>query len=210
MKDSRPPVEAKGPHPETPAQALSALEDGNRRYRRGEITLRDHSPVGERASEQKPFAAIVACADSRVSPTLIFDLERGNVFVSRVAGNCVDTGTLGSTEYAVGVLGVKLVMVLGHSDCGAVKAAIEVANGERTYPPEKFGAIGAVIEACVPPIRSLPVGERSIERSVEANARAQAESLAGSDPIIKPAVDAGDLRVVAAVYDIATGKVSLV
>ena len=204
-------MEEKGPHPKTPAQALTALEEGNRRYRGGETTLRDYSPVGERrASEQRPFAAIVGCADSRVSPTLIFDLEPGNLFVSRVAGNSVDTGSLGSTEYAVGVLGVKLVMVLGHSDCGAVKAAIEVANGEAGYPPEEFGAIGSVIDACVPAIRSLPPSERSVERSVEANARAQAESLADADPIIKPAVDSGALRVVAAVYDIATGKVSLV
>lgn len=201
----------KAPHPKTPRQALRALEEGNRRYRRGKLTLRDYSPVGEqRASEQKPFAAIITCADSRVSPPLIFDVERGNLFASHVAGNSIDVGTLGSTEYAVAVLGVKLVMVLGHSDCGAVKAAIEVANGEASYPPDQYGAIGSVVEACVPPIQSIPKGRRSVERSIRVNARAQAESLAQRNPIIRPAVDAGDLRVVAAVYDIGTGRVSLV
>ena len=210
MKDSGPPVEAKGSHPKTPAEALSALEEGNLRHQRGEVALRDHSPVGEdRAERQEPFAAVVACADSRVSPTLIFDLEPGNLFVSRLAGNGIDAGTLGSTEYAVEVLGVKLVVVLGHSDCGAVKAAIEVANGEAAYPPDRYGAIGSVVAVCVPPIEAIPAAERSLERGVEANARAQADSLAGRGPIIKPALDAGGLRVVAAVYDIATRRITL-
>ncbi len=199
------------PHPKTPAEALRVLEEGNRRHRRGELTLRDHSPVGEeRASKQAPFAAIITCADSRVSPPLIFDVERGNLFASHVAGNSVDVGTLGSTEYAVAVLEVRLVMVLGHSDCGAVKAAIEVANGRISYPPDRYGAIGPMVQACVPPVESIPPDRRTVEHSVEVNARAQAESLAGREPIIKRAVDEGRLRVVAAVYDIATGEVSLV
>jgi carbonic anhydrase len=199
------------PHPKTPRQALRALEEGNRRYRRGELTLRDYSPKGVKiASHQKPFAAIITCSDSRFSPPLIFDVQHGNLFVSRVAGNSIDVGMLGSTEYAIAVLGVKLVMVLGHSDCGAVKAAIEVANGKKTYPPDRYGAIGAVIDACVPPIQSIPAGRRSVDRSIRVNAQAQAESLAQRDPIIRPAIDDGKLQVVAAVYDIASGKVSLV
>src|SRR5437016_4136505 len=82
--------------------------------------------LGDRIAEtQKPLAAIVTCADSRISPSVIFDLGLGNVFVSRVAGNSIDVGSLGSTEYAVAVLGVHLVMVLGHSNCGAVRGALE-------------------------------------------------------------------------------------
>ena len=105
---------------------------GNERYRSGQVELRDYSPVGERiASAQKPFAAIIACADSRISPALIFDITHGNLFVSPVAGNSIDVGTLGSTEYAVAVLGVKLVMVLGHSDCGAVKATLHDQRRDR-------------------------------------------------------------------------------
>jgi carbonic anhydrase len=199
------------PHPETPPEALRQLLKGNRRYRKGRLRLRDYSPVGEgRASTQQPFAAIITCADSRISPTLIFDLERGNIFASKIAGNGIDVATLGSTEYAVKVLGVKLVMVLGHSDCGAIKAAIAVANGTAGYPPEQYGAIGEVIDALVPPIQEIPPAERTLDASVVVNARAQAGDIASRGPIIKPAIDAGALAVVAAVYNIADGKVSLV
>ncbi len=197
--------------PRTPAEALRALMSGNRRHVTGRIESLDYNRLGNRiAQTQKPFAAIITCADSRVSPPVIFDLGLGNVFVSRVAGNSADVGTVGSTEYAVAELGVHLVMVLGHSDCGAVKAAIEVAGGKQSFPPEKFGAIGAVVEAIVGPVRALPSSQRTLERSIAANARAQAKQISASGPIIRPAVASGRLRVVAAVYDIGTGRVSLV
>ncbi len=199
------------PRPRTPAEALRVLMEGNRRYRNGHIQAVDYNRLGDRIAEtQKPLAAIVTCADSRISPSVIFDLGLGNVFVSRVAGNSMDVGTLGSTEYAVAVLRVHLVMVLGHSNCGAVKAAIKVANGEESFPPKHFGAIGEVVDALVEPIRTLPRRRRTVERSIEINARAQAKRLAGRGPIINKAVASGDLRVVAAVYDIRTGSVSLV
>jgi carbonic anhydrase len=197
-------------YPETPSDALAALEAGNQRHRAGKQELRTLSPLGGRHAEgQRPFAAIIACADSRVSPALAFDLDRGNLFVSRVAGNSVDTGTLGSTEYAVAVLGVKLVMVLGHTDCGAVKAAIEVANGSRTYPAAEYGSIGEVVEAVLPAVESLPAEQRSPSGCVAANARAQAAEIAGRGPIIGPAVEAGTVSVVAAVYELETGRVEL-
>lgn len=197
--------------PTTPDEALKTLMRGNRRYRRGDLELRDYTPVGDRIAEtQEPFAAIITCADSRISPVLVFDLGRGNLFVSRIAGNSIDTGTLGSTEYAIAVLGVKLVLVLGHSDCGAVKAAIAVANGTASYPADRYGAIGAFVDLVVPTVSALQPADRTLDRSIAANAAAQAQKLAASTPIVKPAVDAGDVRVVAAVYDIATGRVSLV
>lgn len=197
-------------HPATAADALAVLQAGNERYRRGELELRDYSPVGERVADaQKPFAAVITCADSRISSTLVFDVHRGNVFVSRVAGNTVDTGTLGSTEYAVAVLGVKLVMVLGHTNCGAVKAAISVVEGTASFPPEEYGAIGAIVDTIVPAIQSLPAGERTTERCVAANVAAQVRRLAEAEPIVAPAVKAGRVEVVGAVYDIATGEVSL-
>lgn len=184
--------------------------EGNRRHREGRLELHDHSPVGdERASRQMPFAAIVSCADSRVSPTLIFDVERGNLFSSKVAGNTIDSGTLGSTEFAVKVLGVKLVMVLGHSNCGAVTAAIDLANGAASYPPEEYGAIGEVVDRIVPSIRGLAEPDRTVPACVELNAAAQAADLAARGPIIRPAVDAGQIMVVAAVYDLETGGVSV-
>jgi carbonic anhydrase len=197
-------------HPKTPDEALRALEAGNERHRAGGRELRTHSPLGERHAEgQQPFAAIIACADSRLSPSLIFDLAPGNLFVSRVAGNSIDTGTLGSTEYAVAALGVKLVMVLGHSGCGAVEAAIEVVGGSRSYPAEEYGSIGPLVDAVVPSVESLPADQRTLPNCVAANARAQAAEIAGREPIIEPAVAGETLRVVAAVYEIESGSVKL-
>ena len=205
------PRGGRAPHPKTPTEALRLLQAGNKRYRQGKLQLRDYSPVGERrAADQKPFAAIITCADSRISPELVFDVERGNLFVSRIAGNSIDTGTLGSTEYAVAVLGVQLVMVLGHSDCGAVKSAIEVVVNGKRYPKSKYGAIGAVIDHVVPTVRSLPADERNLARCVPANAISQAGQITHRNPIVAPAVASGKLRVVAAVYNIANGAVSIV
>ncbi len=201
----------RGPHPKNPSEALELLVKGNRRYRKGKLQLRDYSPVGEdRAHNQKPFAAIITCADSRVSPTLIFDVERGNIFVSKVAGNSIDTGTLGSTEYAVKVLGVKLVVVLGHSDCGAVKAAIGVANGTSSYPSGKYGAIGAFVDKIVPSVQGLPPADRTLPNCVHVNARAQAANIAARGPIVKQAIADRKIAVVPAVYEIKTGKVSFI
>jgi len=197
-------------HPNTPAEALRALREGNERHRAGRQELRNLSPLADRHGQgQAPFAAIVACADSRVSPSLAFDLGRGNLFVSRVAGNSIDAGTLGSTEFAVAVLGVKLVMVLGHTDCGAVKAAIEVTSGAETYPAEQYGSIGKLVEAIVRSVESLPADERTLPTCATVNARAQAAELADQGPIIKPAVETGSVQVVAAVYDVETGSVEL-
>jgi carbonic anhydrase len=197
------------PHPRTPDQAIALLKKGNDRYAKGKLELRDYSPVAERvASTQKPFAAIITCADSRISPTLVFDIHRGNLFVSRIAGNTVDTGTLGSTEYAVAVLGVKLVLVLGHSNCGAVKAAIDVANGKAKFPRNKFGAIGTFVNLIVPTVNSIPASRRTVPRVTVANARNQARILAGKGPIIAQAVRSGQIKVISGVYDIGTGRVN--
>jgi carbonic anhydrase len=197
--------------PSTPDAALSALIEGNRRYRRGRWERRDYSPVGERrAVSQKPFAAILACADSRVSPPLVFDVERGNLFAAHVAGNSVDTGTLGSLEYSVAVLGVHVIVVLGHSDCGAVKSAIEVAAGRKSFPASKYGSIGEIVDAVVPAVKSLDPASRTLEHSIVANARRQAQVLSGSGPIIPAAIAAEQLKVVSAVYEIATGTTKIV
>jgi carbonic anhydrase len=204
------PAGGKAPHPKTPAEALKLLQAGNRRYRQEKLQLRDYSPVGEkRAAEQKPFAAIITCADSRISPELVFDVERGNLFVSRIAGNSIDNGTLGSTEYAIAVLGVKLVMILGHSDCGAVKAAIGAVTEGKTYPASKYGAIGDFVKLLTPTVKSLPADERTLTRCVPANAIAQAKDLARRGPIVAPAVTAGSIQIVGGVYNIANGAVSV-
>lgn len=196
--------------PRTPAEALQALIAGNRRFVSGRVRSLDYNRLGDRiAQTQKPFAAVITCADSRISSAVIFDLGMGNVFESRVAGNSIDPGTLGSTEYAVAELGVQLVMVLGHSNCGAVKAAIKVANRKASFPRREFGAIGPVVQRVVGPVRALPPRQRTLRRSISANAAAQAQRIAASRPVIRPAVRSGRLSVVAAVYDIRSGRVSI-
>jgi carbonic anhydrase len=197
--------------PATPRAALDALEEGNQRYRAGQWERRDYSPVGERrASDQKPFVAVLSCADSRVSPPLVFDVERGNLFAAQVAGNSVDPGMVGSLEYAVAVLDVPLIVVLGHSNCGAVKAAMAVAEGNASYPPSTYGSIGAVVDAVVPAIEALAPENRTLDRCIATNARVQARALSVAGPIIPAAIAKNKLRVVAAVYDIGTGAVELV
>jgi carbonic anhydrase len=198
----------RAPHPETPDEALQILLEGNERHRTGELTLKNHSPLDDLASGQQPFAALLTCSDSRVEPTLIFDIDRGNLFSAKVAGNSADAGTIGSTEFAVGILGVKLVVVMGHSDCGAVKAAMEVAEGTAGYPAEEYGAIAELVGRVVPSIEAIPEAERTTEACTVANARAQAEALT-TGPIIGPAAEAGDIKVVAAVYDIGSRRVEL-
>jgi carbonic anhydrase len=198
------------PHPQTPDEAVQILREGNQRYLNGQLELRDFSPVGEQiASKQAPFVAIITCADSRISPALLFDVIGGNLFVSRIAGNSIDTGTLGSTEYAVAVLGVQLILVLGHSDCGAVKAAISVADGSESFPPSRYGAIGPVVDLIVPSVKALPADQRDLAHATVKNAEDQAKIIEAKDPIIAPAVKAGKLKVISAVYDLVTGQVSL-
>jgi carbonic anhydrase len=197
--------------PSTPAQALRALQLGNQRYVSGKINRFDYNRLGDRIAEtQKPFAAIITCADSRLSPSVIFDLALGNVFVSRVAGNSINNGMIGSTEYAIAELRVLLVMVLGHSDCGAVKAAIKVANGKASFPRAKFGAIGPMITPVVRAVRTVPKKQRTLKRSIAVNAGVQAKRFAANGPIIDHAVASRQVQVVAAVCDIRSGRVSLV
>ena len=205
-----PTTGAQFPHPADPAAALSVLQEGNVRYVNGQLTLRDYSPVGEKIAEaQQPFVAIVTCADSRIATSLIFDVREGNLFESRVAGNSLDVGSLGSTEYAVAKLGVKLVLVLGHSDCGAVKAALEAVSGTQ-FPPSKYGAIPEVVGAIVPAVKALPADQRTLDKAIAANVTYQVKQFSAKNPILKPAIDSGKIKVVGAVYDIASGKVNLV
>lgn len=195
--------------PETPDEALVALLKGNERYATNQEELRDYSHLGEKiASKQIPFAAVLSCADSRVSPTLVFDLGHGNLFNVRVAGNVSGPVATGSLEYAVEHLEVPLVVVLGHSDCGGVKAALSVVTQGKKFPKSKYGSIGAFVDKIVPTIRRLPKSRRTLDRAIEANARAQARSLAKREPILAERVKDGRLKVVAATYDIASGRVT--
>lgn len=185
----------------TPDEALKELMDGNERFVSERMTsfehdlkiLKDHN-----ADKQEPFAAVLSCADSRVPVELIFDQTIGHIFVARVAGNMVTPEIIASLEYGAAVLGTKVIVVLGHAGCGAVKATIE--NKE----------VPGQISALYPHIR--PAVEKAgsdLNAAIKTNAEIQASLLREASPVIAPMVKDNKLKVVAGVYDIATGKVTL-
>ncbi|MDO5646918.1 carbonic anhydrase [Paracoccus sp. (in: a-proteobacteria)] len=190
----------------TPDQALVRLRDGNARYVAGEIPARDHAAGRvERAASQAPFAAILGCADSRVAPELAFDLKPGDLFVCRLAGNVVNADVLASLEYAVAFLGTSLVVVLGHSGCGAVDAAIKVADKNEILP----GNLDQLAVSILPAVARAQAedGGALLDRAIAQNARLSALRLASRSAALSDAIKDGQLRIVAAVYDIATGQV---
>jgi len=194
---------------ETPDQALQRLMDGNARLLAGKTVNCDLLAQIEATSKgQAPFAAIVGCIDSRVPPELIFDQRIGSVFAARIAGNFVNTDIIGSLEFATKVAGAKLIMVLGHSECGAVKGAIDQVQ---------LGNLTATLDNIWPAVEATegPVGERTsknkafVQAVAETNARLAARMLIERSPVMADLIDAGSLKVVAAMHDVATGKVSL-
>lgn len=190
-----------------PEDALREMLAGNARFVAGEWSPQDHVPVGPQYRDsQAPIAAVLTCADSRIAPSLIFDVKSDALFTVRVAGNCISDDTLGSIEFAVAMLEVPLVIVLGHQSCGAVKAAVDVVAGRSEYPP---GAIATLVGRVEPAVRALPEAQRTVDECVRANALDQANHLATRGPIIAPAVDEGRVRVIAAYYEIETGAVTV-
>jgi carbonic anhydrase len=191
----------------SPDAALNRLMTGNARYVAGTGTLRDFRH--ERAAltqGQNPFAAVLGCADSRISPEYCFDTSLGDIFVCRVAGNFASRDVLASLEYAVAVLKTPLVMVLGHESCGAVEAAVKsVTKGEA--PPGHLPGLVAALAPAVVDVQKNP-GDL-LSNAIHQNVRRNVEALKSSMPILKSAVDGGQLRVVGGVYQLATGRVEL-
>jgi carbonic anhydrase len=185
-------------------EALAKLMAGNQRYVLHEQQHPNQSLARrkELGKGQHPFAVILGCADSRVSPELLFDQGLGDLFVIRVAGNIVDDAILVSIEYAVEHLGTKLVMVLGHERCGAVSAAVEGGIAA--------GHIQAVVAAIQPSVEASgkESGDR-IQNCVIANARRVARKVRESEPVLKESVEKHGVKVVAANYTLDSGKVSL-
>jgi carbonic anhydrase len=187
--------------PLSPDAALDALLAGNQRMVANQPTSIEHDLIILRkhtADKQEPFAGILACADSRVPVELVFDQTIGHLFVTRVAGNMVTPEVIAGLEYGVSVLGIKALLVLGHSGCGAVKAAM---NGNAVP-----GQISALYQHLQPGVAQ---SGGNLDKAIEANARIQADLLRTSSPVIRDAVMYGKLKVEAAVYDLATGKVTL-
>ncbi len=194
---------------ETPDAAFARLMEGNGRYVSGQLSQRDFS-AGRvaRTQGQAPFAAILGCADSRIAPELAFDQGPGELFVVRVAGNFVTPEGLGSLEYGVAVLGTKVIMVLGHTNCGAIGATISALQKGNSYPGQIAGLVNAM-KPGIEPVLKTP-GPDLEQRAMVANVQANVRRLQAEKPILAEMVSAGKLRVVGAYYELATGKVVLV
>jgi len=192
----------------SPATALDRLLRGNGRFIKGESRHPHQSleHLHEVAKGQHPFAITIGCADSRVPPELLFDQGLGDIFDQRVAGNIPDDLLLGSIEFAVEEFGSPLLMVLGHERCGAITATVDaIENG--TQAPGHIAAIVDALRPVVKPVMDDP-GD-AVENGVRANIFDVVEQLVKRSDIVAEKVDAGELDVVGARYDLDTGKVTL-
>jgi carbonic anhydrase len=187
----------------TPAQAFQRLQEGNARFVANTPKGRNWSAkVAATAEGQYPFAAVLACMDSRAPVEIVFDQGLGDVFAVRIAGNVVNDDELGSLEYAVKV-GVKLLMVLGHTRCGAVKGALDDA---------KLGNLTGLLAKIKPAAAAAKCtdshDEACVTKVAEQNVRQSVQEIRARSSVIASALDAGSVRLVGGMYDVATGKVT--
>ncbi len=191
----------------TPNAVIQSLKEGNKNYVNDELTDRDHKDHIKKTSKgQYPKAIVLACVDSRVPVEQLFDKGIGDVFVARVAGNFVNEDILGSMEYACKVAGSKLVVVLGHEYCGAVKSAVKGV---------KMGNITAMLSKIQPAIDNLDYkGEKSVENKeymhkvCESNVKNTIKEIRLKSPILKEMEDKGEIKIVGGIYDLDDGKVN--
>jgi carbonic anhydrase len=185
----------------SPAAALQELMNGNQRFTSGRMTAFDED-LGmlkqKTVEKQEPFAAVLSCADSRVPVELVFDQSIGHIFVTRVAGNVVTPEIIASLEYGAAVLGTRVILVMGHGNCGAVKATIQAKE-----VPGQISALYPHIQPAVDQAGS------NLEGATKANAKIQAALLRDASTVVAGLVKEGKLKVVAGYYDIASGSVSL-
>jgi len=198
------------PHVTTGDQGLARLMAGNARFVRGRPTNagRTSARKVELVDTQSPFAIILGCSDSRVSPEIVFDQGIGDLFVVRVAGNtAMDPILLGSIEYSVEELGSVLLMVLGHENCGAVKATLAKVQKGTSFS----GDIGTLLDPVVPAAQSVATMPAAfqLDAAIRQNVMNQVQLLSSSAAILQPAITAATLKIVGAEYILATGKVNL-
>ncbi len=183
------------------AEALTLLKAGNARFATGPLGRH----VGELVAGQHPFAIVLGCSDSRVPIETIFDQAPGNIFAVRVAGNFLNNDGLGSIEYGVSVLRTKLVMVLGHSGCGAVTAAVAYVRDGTTLPSHMQDVVDALAPAAQ---ATRGVQGDWVTNAIAENVRQNAQAVASRSTIVADAVKAGALDVVGGIYDLRSGSVS--
>lgn len=204
----RPAAAAAPPAKVVPAaEALSRLSAGNVRFVAGAMT--NQNGVIERraalAGGQAPFATVLACSDSRVGPELVYDQRVGDIFVVRNAGNFVTDAVLGTIEYGYSVLGSKLIVVLAHDSCGAVSATYDAIKSGVPLKPH----LDAIERGIADGIAAVVAAHGTKNTASSANARAQAKKLGTRSSVLHAGLANGDLRIVAAKYRIADGRVSL-
>lgn len=191
----------------TADMVIQSFKEGNERFTRNDLTARDHSAqVRESTYAQFPKAIILSCVDSRVPVEDVFDRGIGDIFVARVAGNFVNVDILGSMEFACKVSGSKLVLVMGHEHCGAVKAAIDDV---------KLGNITPMLTNIQPAVEMVDYeGERSstnkefVHMVCKSNVYNTIDQIRENSPILKEMEDNGEIKIVGAVYDMDSGKVT--
>jgi len=197
----------------TPADALRELREGNRRFVAGDIgaeSLARRAHQAGLSEGQSPFAIILACSDSRVPVELVFDQGFGDLFVIRVAGNVVAPSQVGSIEYAASQFGTRLVVVLGHSNCGAVVATLKELSLQQTHRSPNLRAIVDRIRPAIEPMMARHEGDDEdtlVKAAVRANILASVERLSHGSLILEKLVDQDDLAIVGAEYSIETGNV---
>jgi carbonic anhydrase len=185
----------------SPDAALQELMEGNRRFTSGRLTAHEQDLAilkQNTIEKQEPFAALLSCADSRVPVEMVFDQSIGHLFVTRIAGNVVTPEIIASLEYGAAVLGTKVILVMGHANCGAVKATIQAKE-----VPGQISALYPHIQPAVDQAGS------NLEAATKANAKIQAALLREASTVIAGLVKEGKLKVVAGYYDIASGAASL-
>ena len=193
----------------SPAEALQRLRDGNHRFVAGERGNADSVSEARRAElvgGQNPFAAIVACSDSRVPVELLFDQGLGDLFVIRVAGNIVAPSQIGSVEFAAAKLGTRLVVVLGHSNCGAIDAALQAIKSANEAASPNLRAIVDSIRPALEPLVA-DKGEVDLREAVAANVRQSVAHLRAGSGILRDLEDSGEIMIVGAKYSIESGEV---
>lgn len=190
-----------------PTTALRWLKNGNTRFVKGTLRKDGQSKkdVSRLSKGQKPHTIVLSCSDSRVPPELVFDQKLGEIFTVRTAGESLDSSAIASIEYAVAHLGARLILVMGHTSCGAVKAAVETLGGGDTGSPH----INHLVKDIHPRIRSVTSGKGSPGLGTEswANAKGVAFDLTARSAIIAEAVRSGHVRIVSALYNLPSGEV---
>jgi carbonic anhydrase len=190
----------------SPDKALEQIMAGNQRFISGKVnnSRQDLASLKKVSKEQKPFAAILGCADSRVPSEIIFDQGFGDLFIVRCAGNVATPEETGSLEFGTLVLGAKVIMVMGHAGCGAVKATLK---GDPV--PGSIASILNEIKPGIKDIKGSPEDKATLKKATEANVMAQIKELKAS-PVISELITAGKLKIVGGYFDFETGQVSLV